>query len=166
MTPLNDLVIRGQAGDLDAYGRIVQATQKMAYAVAVAVVRDPGLAEDATQEAYLRAFRRLRELEEPCAFAGWLRRIVITVSLNMRRARRVTLLRLDDVPEIPVLDEAETSWSEPQRLRLARALLTLTADERRLCDRRYHGRWSTARLARDGRHAEGRSGARGIGASA
>ena len=36
-----------------------------------------------------------------------------------------------------------------QRLRLASALLTLTADERRLCDRRYHGRWTTARLARD-----------------
>jgi RNA polymerase sigma-70 factor (ECF subfamily) len=149
VNPLNDLVIRARAGDLDAYGRIVQATQAMAYAVGVAVLRDPELAEDATQEAYLRAFRRLGELEEPSAFAGWLRRIVITVALNMRRARRVTLLRLDDVPEVPVLDDVETSWSEPQRLRLARALLTLTADERRLCDRRYHGRWSTARLARD-----------------
>jgi RNA polymerase sigma factor (sigma-70 family) len=121
----------------------------MAYAVGMAVVRDPGLAEDATQEAYLRAFRRLRDLEEPGAFAGWLRRIVITVALNMRRARRVTLLRLDDVPEVPVLDEAETTWSEPQRHHLARALLTLTPEERRLCDRRYHGRWSTARLSQD-----------------
>ena len=51
------------------------------------------------------------------------------------------------MPEIPVLDEAETSWTELQRHRLAAALLTLTIEERRLCDRRYHGRWSTARLA-------------------
>jgi RNA polymerase sigma factor (sigma-70 family) len=147
MEPLNDLVTRARAGDLDAYGRLVQATQPMAFAVAVGVVRDPALAQDATQEAYLRGFRRLGELHDPAAFVSWLRRIVITVALNMRRARRFTFLRFDDVPEIPVLDEAETTWSDLQRHRLAAALLTLTDEERRLCDRRYHGRWSTARLA-------------------
>lgn len=34
-----------------------------------------------------------------------------------------------------------------QRYRLAQALLRLTPQERQLCDRRYHGRWSVARLA-------------------
>jgi RNA polymerase sigma factor (sigma-70 family) len=149
MDALNDHVVRAQAGDLDAYGQLVQATQKMAFAVALGVVRDSSLAQDATQEAYLRAFRRIRDLHEPAAFAGWLRRIVITAALNMRRARRRTLLQLDDVPEVPVLDEAETTWSELQRQRLAGALLALNSQDRRLCDRRYHGRWSTARLARD-----------------
>ena len=147
MDSLNDLVRRAQASDVETYGRLVQATQTMAYAVAIGVVREPALAQDATQEAYLRAFRRLGELQEPAAFVSWFRRIVITVALNMRRTRRFTLLRFDDVPEIPVLDEAETTWTELQRHRLAAALLTLSADERRLCDRRYHGRWSTARLA-------------------
>lgn len=86
MDVLRDLVIRAQAGDLDAYGRVVQATQAMAYAAARGVLRDSALAEDATQEAYLRAFRQLRRLDEPAAFAGWLRRIVITVSMNLRRS--------------------------------------------------------------------------------
>ena len=149
MHPLDELVIRARAGDLEAYGQLVQATQTMAYAVATDVLRDRSLAEDAAQEAYLRAFRRLRDLDEPAAFIGWLRRIVVTVALNMRRARRGTLLRLDDVPDVPVLDEAETSWTEQQRQRLAGALLTLSTEERRLCDRRYHGQWSTSRLARD-----------------
>jgi RNA polymerase sigma-70 factor (ECF subfamily) len=147
--PLNYLVTRAKAGDLDAFGRLVQATQAMAYAVALGVLRDPELARDAAQEAYLRAFRRLEDLEEPAAFIGWFRRIVITIATNIRQARRVTLLRLDDVPVVPVLDEAETTWSEAQRQLLAGALLTLTVPERRLCDRRYHGRWSTARLAKD-----------------
>jgi RNA polymerase sigma factor (sigma-70 family) len=146
---LNHLVIRAQAGDLEAYAQLVQATQTMTYAVALGVVRDRGLAEDAAQEAYLRAFRRFVDLDEPAAFISWLRRIAITVALNMRRSRRQTLLRLDDVPDVPVLDEAETSWSELQRQWLARAFLALTPEERRLCDRRYHGRWSTARLARE-----------------
>lgn len=149
MSRLDDLVVRARAGDLDAFGRLVQQTQSMAYAVAKGVLRDAALAEDAAQEAYLRAFRRLRDLEDPASFAGWLRRIVITIALNMRRARRVTFLPLDHMLDVPVLDEDETGWTELQRRRLAGALLTLTAGERMLCDRRYHGRWSTARLARD-----------------
>jgi RNA polymerase sigma factor (sigma-70 family) len=147
MESINHLVVAAQAGDVQAYGQLVQATQTMAYGIAMGVLRDRTVAQDAVQHAYLRAFRRLADLQEPAAFPGWLRRIVITVALNMRRARRQTLLRLDDIPEVPVLDEAETRWSDLQRHRLASALLSLTADERRLCDRRYHGQWSITRLA-------------------
>ena len=147
MATLRDLIERARSGDLRAYGEIVEVTQATAYAIAAGVLREHAAAQDAVQEAYVRAFRRLDELHEPEAFAGWLRRIVVTVAMNARRSRRVTLLRLDDVPEIPLLDETETAWSEPQRQRLAAALLTLTKDERRLCDRRYHGGWSIGRLA-------------------
>jgi RNA polymerase sigma factor (sigma-70 family) len=148
VNPLEDLVVRARAGDLDAFERLVQQTQAMAYAVAKGVLRDAALAEDAAQEAYLRAFRRLGDLEDPASFAGWLRRIVITVALNMRRAHRVTFLPFDTL-DVPILDEAESSWTELQRTQLAGALLTLTTTERVLCDRRYHGRWTTARLARE-----------------
>jgi RNA polymerase sigma-70 factor (ECF subfamily) len=119
----------------------------MAYAVAVSVLKDSAAAQDAVQQAYLRAFRRLGDLQDPATFAGWLRRIAVTCALNIRRGRRRTFLRLDDLPDVPILDEAETGWSEAQRQRLSSALLTLTPEERQLCDRRYHGRWSTARLA-------------------
>jgi len=146
---LDDLVDRARAGDLDAFAHLVERTQAMTYAVAKGVLRDASLAEDAAQEAYLRAFRRLADLEHAATFAGWLRRIVITTALNVRRARRATFLRLDDIPDVPMLDDAETRWTELQRRRLAAALLTLTPVERTLCDRRYHGRWTTGRLAHD-----------------
>ena len=147
MEPLTDLVLRAQNGDVDAYSRLVEATQRMVYAVALTVLRDSTAAQDAAQQTFLRAFRRLGDLQDPAAFAGWLRRIVITVALNMRRSRRTVLLPLDDIPDVPVLDESETRWSEAQRYRLAAALLTLSADERQMCDRRYHGGWTTGRLA-------------------
>jgi RNA polymerase sigma-70 factor (ECF subfamily) len=147
MKAVAEMVVAARAGDVEAYGRLVHATQTMAYAVAVSVLKDSTAAQDATQQAYLRAFKRLDDLQEPATFAGWLRRIVITVALNMRRAERRTFLCLDDVPDVPILDEAETRWSEAQRLRLSSALLSLTSEERQLCDRRYHGGWSTARLA-------------------
>src|SRR5262245_39983812 len=98
MDALNPLVTRAAAGDLDAFAEIVRRTQAMAFAVAVGVVRDRGMAQDAVQEAYLTAFRRLADLDEPAAFLGWLRRIVITTSLNARRAHRRTFLQLDNAP--------------------------------------------------------------------
>lgn len=147
MDPLTDDVVAALAGDVEAYGRLVRATQTMTYAVALGVLRDRSVAQDAMQHAYLRAFRRLKDLQDPAAFAGWLRRIVISSALNIRRAQRSTFLRLEDVREVPVLDEEETRWSDVQRLRLAKALLTLSPEERQVCDRRYHGQWSVARLA-------------------
>jgi RNA polymerase sigma factor (sigma-70 family) len=147
MQPLTDLVIRAQRGDVEAYARLVEATQPMVQGVALSVLHDSTTAQDVAQQAYLRAFRRLSDLQEPASFAGWLRRIVITVAFNMRRASRLTFVTLDDIPDVPVLDESESRWSEAQRHRLASALLSLTPEERQLCDRRYHGQWTTARLA-------------------
>lgn len=151
---LSGLVVRAKRGDLDAFAELVRATQRTAYGAAKGVLRDAELAEDAVQESYLRAYRQLGALEAPAGFIGWLRRIVVTVALNMRRARRRTFLRLDDVPEVPVLDETETGWTDAQRRQLAGALLTLTPGERQLCDRRYHGQWTTTRLAREAGVAE------------
>jgi len=147
MDPLEELVRRAQVGDVEGFGHLVRATQTMAYAVARSILRDRMASEDALQQAYLRAFRRLNDLQDPATFPGWLRRIVVTVAISVRRGRRATLLRLDDAPEVPVLDEAESSWSEEQRMWLASALLTLSPEDRQLCERRYYGRWTTARLA-------------------
>jgi RNA polymerase sigma-70 factor (ECF subfamily) len=148
MALIGNLVRRARVGDLEAFGLLVRATQAMAHGVASSVLRDPDLAKDAVQDAYLRAFRRLGDLEDPALFSGWLRRIVVTVAINLRRSRRRTFLQLDE-SDVPILDDTEARWSDAQRHTLAAALLTLTPDERRLCDRRYHGRWSTARLASD-----------------
>ena len=149
MEHADHLVVRAKEAISTRSAGSCGATQTMAFAVACSVLRDRGLAQDAAQEAYLVAFRRLGDLDEPAAFLAG-----SGASSSPSRSTRggrggITLLRLDDVPDVPVLDEAETSWTELQRQRLAGALLTLSADERRLCDRRYHGQWSTARLARD-----------------
>lgn len=145
--PFADAVPAARRGDVEAYRRLVAATQHMALGAALGVLRDHTAAEDAVQQAYLRAFRRLADLKEPAAFPAWLRRIVITVALNMRRAHRRTWLCLEDIADVPVLDEEESRWTDLQRHRLAAALLTLTPEERRICDRHYHGGWTAARLS-------------------
>ena len=144
---LNQLVERARNGDVDAFAEVVRATEQMAFALACGVLSDAALAQDAVQEAYLTGFRRLADLNDAAAFLTWFRRIVITAAIDARRARRLTFVQLEDVPDVPVLDESETHWTEGQRQRLAQALLALTPEERRICDRRYHGSWTTARLA-------------------
>jgi RNA polymerase sigma-70 factor (ECF subfamily) len=141
------LVSAAQRGDLVAYARLVRATQVMVYAVARRVLRERADALDATQETYLRAFRRLGQLSEPAAFPGFLRRIAIRAAHDLRRARRTTFAPPFELAELPVLDEREEDWSEQQRLALARSLLALTPEERRTTERFYYGRWSLARLA-------------------
>src|ERR1700733_14428259 len=91
---VSDLVIAARSGDVAAYGKLVRATQAMSLAVALNVLREPAGAQDAVQEAYLRAYRTLRDLEDPAAFPGWLRRVVFTVALSMRRADRVHKVHL------------------------------------------------------------------------
>ena len=146
---INELVLRARQGSVSACGRLVQATERMVFAVTLRVLRDEALAEDAAQETYLRAFRRIGDLDAEAAFLTWLRRIAVTVAINMRRARRTTFLRLDEGVDVPILDEIEARWTDAQRHQLAAALLILTPEERRLCDRRYHGGWSIGRLAQD-----------------
>jgi RNA polymerase sigma factor (sigma-70 family) len=107
---LEGLVGKARAGDLEAYGRIVRRFQDMAYGYAYSRLGDFHLAEDAAQEAFIQAYRRLVDLKTPKGFAGWFRRIVVTVCLQFRRRKRVPTPPLTDAQkiqsEIPGPDQA------------------------------------------------------------
>jgi len=53
------LIRAAQGGDLDAFNRLVLAYQDMLYNQAYRVIGEPGAAEDATQEAFISAYRKL-----------------------------------------------------------------------------------------------------------
>ena len=147
--PIASAVEAARTGDFAAFRVLVDATREMAYAVAWQMLRRESDARDIVQEAYLIAFRRLGELSNPEAFSGWLRRIVVAAALNARRRGRATWLPLDEAVAPPVLDEEERTWTHEQQRMLSRSLLLLSPEERRMCERHYHGGWSAERLARD-----------------
>jgi RNA polymerase sigma-70 factor (ECF subfamily) len=151
---LETLIEAARRGELAAYASLVERTQRMVFAVCYRVLRDHAESHDAVQETYLRAFRRLGDLREPAALPGWLRRIALTTARSIAGRKRIAFLHFPELPDVPVLDEAETQWSESQRQALARALLDLAADDRRICDRFYHGGWDIARLAADANTTE------------
>jgi RNA polymerase sigma-70 factor (ECF subfamily) len=68
-----DIVERAQDGDADAFGKLVLRHQAMVYGIAMSRLANPDLAEEAAQESFLLAWRKLPELRRPERFGPWLR---------------------------------------------------------------------------------------------
>jgi RNA polymerase sigma factor (sigma-70 family) len=79
-----------------AFEEIVRRFQDLAFACACARLRDPALAEDAAQDAFLVAWQRLDQLREPAAFPGWIRRLVLTQCHRRLRSPRLGLRSEDE----------------------------------------------------------------------
>lgn len=79
----------------EAFGEIVRLFQDMAFACAYAVLADFHSAEDAAQEAFITAWRKLPQLREPEAFPGWLKRIVLSRCNRLTRGKRIASVSLD-----------------------------------------------------------------------
>jgi RNA polymerase sigma-70 factor (ECF subfamily) len=71
-------------GDLEAFNHLVLLNQDMAYNHALALLNNPDLAEDVTQESFLKAFQALRSLRQG-SFRGWLLRIVTNTAYDLVR---------------------------------------------------------------------------------
>ena len=81
------IVARAQQGDPHAFEILVRRYQVRIYAVALRVLTDPDEAEDAAQNAFITAWRRLPEFRGEAKFSSWLYRIVTNQALNQARSR-------------------------------------------------------------------------------
>ena len=81
------LIARSVAGDLAAYGELVGRYQFHALRVAAAIA-GPAQAEDAAQDAFVRAFSALSRFDASKPFRPWLMTIVANTSRNQRRTAR------------------------------------------------------------------------------
>ncbi|HKG91914.1 MAG TPA: sigma-70 family RNA polymerase sigma factor [Gemmatimonadaceae bacterium] len=117
------IVVAAQQGDADAFGALVRAHQRRAYAVARAIVLTHEDAEDAVQEGFLHAYRALDRFRPDQPFGAWLSRIVANAALDLARRKKVRDAdQLSDVVPSPFRDPAEDGDLRG-RLRAALALL-------------------------------------------
>src|SRR5829696_9269130 len=82
-----DAVVRTLAGDLDAYADLVARYTAVAHRAAVLCGAGDD-AEDVVQEAFVKAFRKLRTFRHGEPFKPWLLRIVVNEASNLRRSLR------------------------------------------------------------------------------
>lgn len=80
------LVARAAAGDHDAYAALVRPHEHVAYRVAVSITGWNADAQEAVQNAYVKAYRSLRRFRRDAAFRPWLLRIVVNEARNVRRS--------------------------------------------------------------------------------
>ncbi|MEK6697291.1 MAG: RNA polymerase sigma factor [Candidatus Deferrimicrobiota bacterium] len=80
-----DLVRKAKEGDTAAFGEIVRRYQNLVYATAFQILRNPALAEDVAQEAFVTAFRSLQDLRTESSFPPWLRKIARNLALAARK---------------------------------------------------------------------------------
>jgi RNA polymerase sigma-70 factor, ECF subfamily len=83
-----DLVTRAGRGDHDAFAELAASVATRLDAAARLILRDPELAQDAVQEALVRAWRDLRGLRDPERFDAWLHRLLTHACLDELRRRR------------------------------------------------------------------------------
>lgn len=75
-------------GDQTAIGWLIDRHRERVVRLAAHVLRQPDEAEDAAQEAFLRAFRSLHTFRRDARFTTWLYRITLNVCLDQRRLKR------------------------------------------------------------------------------
>jgi RNA polymerase sigma factor (sigma-70 family) len=137
-----ELVSRARRGDADAYAVLVAAHQEMTFRTAYLVLGDAAEAEDAAQEAFVKAYRALDRFRDGEPFRPWLLRIAVNAARNRRRAAgRRAGLRLRIEAGMPrdagaPSPEAEAVAAEERR-RLLDAVNALGADDRLVIGARY-----------------------------
>jgi RNA polymerase sigma-70 factor (ECF subfamily) len=119
------LIALAAAGDRKASRALYDRHAARVHRLAYRVCGDPDLADDLTQDVFVKVFRSLGQFRGDSAFSTWVHRIAVTVSLNaMRKVKRLREREAD-------LDEAHQQEFEPEaidpdlRSRLAAAIEAL-----------------------------------------
>lgn len=117
-----------EAGDRAALERILAPHEKPLYRVCLGILADRDEAEDAVQEAFLRALRSLGSFRGDSAVRTWLHRIAVNVCLEWRRARRPAAT-LSDLADCPSTD-GDPAMAALNRMHVMEALASLRPHQR------------------------------------
>jgi RNA polymerase sigma-70 factor, ECF subfamily len=141
-----DLVERASQGDVGAYEELVRRHQRVAVRVAYLAGGSAAEAEDATQEAFVKAFRALPRFRRGAAFRPWLLAIVANEARNRSRAAnrrgrlaaRVAAVEGGDRPEGDAAPSPEAAvLAGEERATLMRALWAMRPEDRLVIGYRY-----------------------------
>lgn len=143
------LVQRVAGGDSSALEKLYDRYGQAVYSLALRIVRDPGTAEELTQEVFLRLWRYAGTYEPARGrFSGWLLGITHNLALNevrrwQSRPQKADLGTDDDEREYELVDEsadsAEAAWLNIRREAIVRALGQLPAPQRRAIELAFFG---------------------------
>ncbi len=145
-----DLVILAQQGDRNAFGELVRRHYQGVVRVVYSMCGDTALAEDATQEAFIRAWVNLPSFRPSAPLKNWLYRIAINAALDVLRKKPEESLEENQVTMITDQGQSpETALLEKERILLVRqAMQGLPEASRSVLVLREYGELSYQEIAK------------------
>lgn len=131
-----ELVELARAGDREAFGVLAGGAVDRLYAIARHILRDTELAEDATQDALVRAWRDLPSLRDVDRFDAWLYRLIVRACADVGRDRRRWRTEMTVLPKEP--SEPDRVSELADRDQLERGLRRLSEAQRTILILHFH----------------------------
>jgi RNA polymerase sigma-70 factor (ECF subfamily) len=138
------LIVQARAGDDAAFTRLVELHQNAIYNLCYRMLGNAAEAEDAAQEAFLRAYAQLHRYDSARSFKTWLFAIANHHCIDHLRKRRVSWLSIDEpaLEPHPALREPrpnpeESSVSREEKAVVEAMLSKLSPEDRSVVVMRY-----------------------------
>jgi RNA polymerase sigma-70 factor (ECF subfamily) len=143
------LVLKAQAGDVDAFEALVRLASGRLFAIASRILRDHHAAEDAVQQTLVTIWDELPRLRDPDRFDAWTYRVIARASIAQskreRRGGAVLTLLPDDTDAIATGMDALGGVAD--RDRLERGFRRLNPDQRAALVLQHYAGLSLAEIA-------------------
>src|ERR671911_2925912 len=107
------LAIRASKGDAGAFGHLVREHSGLVYRVALRILGAQD-AQDASQEAWIKAWKNIESFRGDSAFSTWLYRITVNTCLSVRRKESRRKEREYSGEEMPYLPEPRGGDADPE----------------------------------------------------
>ena len=151
------LIQRSLTGDENAFATLVRKYQKQVHALAWRKVGDFHIAEEITQDTFLKVYKKLGTLKDPHRFEGWLYRIAARQCLLFQRKKRLQTQSLEDTDSKQIekmtysqyLIEEQAEAATEARRNIAQKLLgRLRESERTVVTLHYFGEMTCEEISR------------------
>src|SRR5208282_6621245 len=93
------LIRRIRDGEHDLFYELIRPYERRVYSAALAILRNQADAEDAVQEAVLKAFKYIRQFRAEARFSTWLIQIAVNEVRMRRRKTHANIMEPIDVPQ-------------------------------------------------------------------
>lgn len=94
-----ELILRLQDADLEALGLLFERHRARVYRTALAIVRDPAVAEDILQDCFLKVYVNAKRIDPSRPLTPWLYRVTVNLSYTWLSRQKVRRASMDDAIE-------------------------------------------------------------------
>lgn len=141
------------SGDTTAFAVLIEKYQNRTFTLAYNILLNREDAEEATQDAFLKAFSSLHTFKREAKFSTWLYRIVVNTSINKGKKNKLPTIALEDMSDkayihFPSEDGLAAYHRQDQKRFIQESMLALREDERLVITLYYLNELSTTEVAK------------------